>query len=378
VTARPRRWLALAACAVLAGCERTQTQSSPPDDPERVENATAEVGRIRMRQHTRAASLSVDDLIVLGYMERLRLGLGSPFRLMEEVLNDSLLPQHHRSVATLALLDAASHGHGYALDRAALTLLGADPARRPEEAAALHADLIEAAVMGAGDIETGAEAVRLAYRRAAAEHLVDSAAAGVVDLAVAAVRARALARADALQLRGGAALAGVHPEELIVQSRSERRFRVEAPPRDSLPAEARAEAEQQAQFLVRGIRRITSFRREPWPAAVDEMDRSYLTRASARRLSGIVEGMALPPRAPVWKTMERHAAALRKACDTETACRAVERFLERADTEESFAAEYAAAAESAGPAAPLLARAALEVSAALGSGSAPHARPPGR
>jgi len=113
-----RLLLALAACGVLAGaagCEGTQTQSSPPDDPARVENASAEVGRIRMRQHTRPTSLSVDDLVVLGYMERLRLGLGSPFRLMEEVMNDSLLPESHRSIATLALLDAASQGHSYAL-----------------------------------------------------------------------------------------------------------------------------------------------------------------------------------------------------------------------------------------------------------------------
>jgi hypothetical protein len=379
-----RLLLALAACGVLAGaagCEGTQTQSSPPDDPARVENASAEVGRIRMRQHTRPTSLSVDDLVVLGYMERLRLGLGSPFRLMEEVMNDSLLPESHRSIATLALLDAASQGHSYALPRSALALVGVDPANRPDEAAALHADLIEAAVLGADDTETGAEAVRIAYHRAAAEGLVDARALDVVELAIGMVRARALARSDALQLRGGAALEDAHPEELVVQYRAERRFLAEAPPLDSLPAEARPEAERQAQLLVRGIRRVTSFRREPWPPATDEMDRSYLTPASARRLSAITEGMQLPSRAPVWKTMERHAAALREACGTGAACRAVERFLERADTEESFAAEYASAAEAAGPAAPLLARAALEVSAALGPGGSPapiEARPAGR
>jgi len=377
-----RVWLALAACAALAGaagCERTQTQSSPPDDAARVAHATAEVGRLRTRQQAKGSPLSVDDLIVLGYMERLRLGLGSPFRLMEEVLNDSLLSGHHRSIATLALLDATSKGQSHAVDPAALTLLGPDPARRTPEAAALHARLIEAAVLGVDDVETGAEAVRLAYRRAAAEQLVDAGALDVVELAIAALRARALARADALQLRGEAALAEVHPEELVVQSRTERRFRVEAPPRDSLPAQARAEAERQGQLLVRGIRRIASPRREPWPSVADEAGGSYLARASARRLSGIVEGMRLPPREPVRKAMQRHAAALRGACGTDAACRAaVERFLERADTEESFAAEYADTAERAGPAAPLLARAALEVSAALGAGGGPSPPRPGR
>src|SRR5689334_10285956 len=41
---------------------------------------------------TPAESISIADAVAVGYFERLRLGLGSPFRLIDYALNDPLLP----------------------------------------------------------------------------------------------------------------------------------------------------------------------------------------------------------------------------------------------------------------------------------------------
>jgi hypothetical protein len=60
---------------------------------------------------TPAESISVSDAVAGGYLERLRLGLGSPFRLIDYALADSLLTDSVRHLVTYAILQRTLDGN---------------------------------------------------------------------------------------------------------------------------------------------------------------------------------------------------------------------------------------------------------------------------
>ena len=65
-----------------------------------------------------AEPLSAGDVVALGYLERLRLGLGSPFRLIDQALNDPRLDDATRRSTAQALLARTLDGHAYNVDPA--------------------------------------------------------------------------------------------------------------------------------------------------------------------------------------------------------------------------------------------------------------------
>src|SRR5215211_7134005 len=53
---------------------------------------------------TPAESISIADAVAVGYLERLRLGLGSPFRLIDYALADPMLPDSVGHLVAYAVL----------------------------------------------------------------------------------------------------------------------------------------------------------------------------------------------------------------------------------------------------------------------------------
>jgi hypothetical protein len=112
------------------------------------------------------ASVRVTDstaVIAVGYLERLRLGLGGPFRLVELALTDPRLDTATREQLGWALLAATLERRAYEIDPAALDRAGAPGLPAWPGLGKRHLELIEEAVRGAEDPRSGELAVRLAY-----------------------------------------------------------------------------------------------------------------------------------------------------------------------------------------------------------------------
>src|SRR5918999_6577684 len=72
-----------------------------------------------------ARDVPFPDAVVLGYVERLRLCLGSPFRLAEYALHDPRLDSTARQRVAWAVVGLTLQGRGYALEPTALA--GVEP-----------------------------------------------------------------------------------------------------------------------------------------------------------------------------------------------------------------------------------------------------------
>ena len=171
-----------------------------------------------------------DDLqraaIAWGYSERLRLGLESPFRLIEASARDPRLLGDERRTVSWALLARVLRGDTHAVDAAALDLLG--PWENGHSASGeQHVALITFAVANARDPRAGELAVRFAYTLASAERLVDGAAALLAAETAAMIADRELARREAKSVLRSAR--GVDPIEIVRIRRATRALYVERP-----------------------------------------------------------------------------------------------------------------------------------------------------
>ena len=355
---RLRRPLGLAAAALmalLAGCGRGERAPKPLA-------ADAELARawtgVRALAGKDAAALTDTQVVILGYVERLRLGLGSPFRLMDYALQDPRLDPAARTRTAMALLQATREGRAYALDPRALSLMGVDSAGRAPETARMHLALIDHTVATAADARAGELAVRAAYQLAVAERLVTSQSATLAAQAAALARDRAVSRRDAARLLLAADSAARHPLALLREWRAARRFQVEAPTGAARPPHLEVRASAIALPLAGRVRAVALGR------ARMERERVPLARLSvpvARRLTALVRDQNPPPSAPIAVTLDRYAPELRRVFD---GSRAVEQFLARARTEERFAAELARLADGGDPH-PRAALVAMEAAVAL-------------
>jgi hypothetical protein len=356
-----------------------------------------------------ADSLSVaphwDDagVVALGYLERLRLGLGSPFRLAEQAAADPRLPAALGRRTAWALLAATYRGQAFAIDSAAL---GSDPGTLMPGAVAdggWHRTLIDSAVASASTARTGEEAVRIVYALARAEGLVPARVASAALHAAALARDRRLAAADMRQLLD-AARASRNTESsidalmLAREWRSTRRFLSEAPLlSDALTADA-AQAVALAEDLLGRLRRegeAAAWRSSASPAAAvpstepatagadtsrpgvigdsvgapisvagssvlppagaigatpaarrDDPTLGALATPAAQRLAALPSAQVAFPSAPVIVTLGgfRHALAADTLPGTDSTAelrRARARLVARARTEELLAAEWA-------------------------------------
>jgi hypothetical protein len=315
--------LAVLALAALAAC------GSPHDDATPDADWQLERGRSLARAVADLARgpATPEVAIAAGYLERLRLGLGSPFRLMEHTLQDPRLEQHDRERLAWSLLARTADGYGYRADPGALGDRNPDRAER-------HLRRIEGAIRGAADPDVGMLAIRLAYTMAAAEGTITGAYRDRAIAMAALIRDRVVSRRDARRLLRAA---GDHtdPLSLLTVWRVNREFEVERPGTLAPSVEVEREAIALAPRLLVGIReaevgprsgpRVANGRGEPRPV---------LGAEAARRLALISARYDAPPQTPVLLPVRRYW----RLADADGRAG---RFFENAVNEERLAAEYA-------------------------------------
>src|SRR5690606_16232942 len=108
------RTIVLAAVAVLSfACQPARPNAATEAVEISLPAARAYVERLAAKP---AAELSDSEVVVLGYLERARIGLGSPFRLIEFALRDPFLDLEQRQAVAFALLARAREGRTYEID----------------------------------------------------------------------------------------------------------------------------------------------------------------------------------------------------------------------------------------------------------------------
>ena len=291
------------------------------------------IGRQSAREMSPAAVMSAL------YLERLRLGVGSPFRLIDYALRDPLIPEGSRRLLAQAILARAGSGATYASPPEALDLM----ARSPVEGSGLaHRQFMES-VLDASTSPRAAElALRLAYTVGTASGSVSHRASAVALGAIAQARDRTLAMRDVIALLAEARRQRLDPVDLVPLWRAARRFAVERPLEDPPLPEDEREAVRLLPVLAR---RLESLSLTPVPAATARS----LGGAAGAVAAELVARRAAPPQAPVTVTMGGYASFVSGAAGPDEARRARSQFVARVRTEESLVAELARLRGIVGP-----------------------------
>ena len=310
------------------------------------------------------------DAIALGYLERHRLGLGSPWRLIDYALADDRLADSTRHQVAWAILARTIAGDDHERYVDALDyLVPGTPETRAGRGRA-HADLIDSVITEASDPHIGELTLRLAYSIAAAERTAASPGLAVGTHAAALARDRELARRDAVKLIRAAEAASVDPIWLVGGWRSERRFLAERPVLEASSEEAELAAIREVPRVLEAIRRLavvpdTSVRRMRGrerdtragarESSTENVSESLLGSVAAARLAELAAKHGAPPQAPVLLAIRSYRSRLLAAPADEKRTARRERFVARVSNEESLAAEYALLARdgAAGPVADL-------------------------
>jgi hypothetical protein len=233
--------------------------------------------------------------IAWGYSQQLRLGLESPFRLIDAAATDPRLTTADRRTVSWALLSHVLRGESHYVDAAALDQLHA--AGAPGEA---HLDLVEDVIANASDPRAAELAIRLAYTLAAAERRVEGIAPLLVAEAAALVADRELAAREARALLRSAG--NRNPVELIQRRRARREFYVERPVLLAPTAELESAAIALVPELLERIRILHAT-----PSVLDSV--APRNADVATRL--FAAGARVPPDAPLAVTVQRYLPMLR-------------------------------------------------------------------
>lgn len=193
---------------------------------------------------TEEAAAALTDV----YAERLRLGLGSPYRLIDAVMHDERLGDARAQVAR-DLLAQIADGDLYVISPLVFVAAGV-----PSANATAHLELINTIIEGAADPRVGELAVATAYQSAARDSVITPYVAGRAARVAALLRDRRLAQGDAQRLREASRRIAVAPEHLALTWRREKRFSVEQPTLAPLLAGDQREAARLAMLLSGGIR----------------------------------------------------------------------------------------------------------------------------
>jgi hypothetical protein len=287
------------------------------------------------------ASISPAEAVAALYLERLRLGLGSPFRLIEQALRDPALQPIKAGELAEGMLARTMMGDAYSPRPAALDLIhaGADA----PGLGAQHQAIIDSVVASYPDPRVGELAIRLAYRLAAASGAVTRRAPEIATAAAAQSRDRILSMRDARAVFAVADRDSVSRLTLVKLWRYARRFEVERPV--IVPLTTRAERDA-VDALPSLVARIESAGQTTNPFAATA--RSLYSQSTERRrghaLPGRMAAVATrrdqPPQAPIMIAVRGYGALLRNAgSPLDRQARA--RFVDRTSNEETLAAEYA-------------------------------------
>jgi hypothetical protein len=334
--------LVLASATALSGCGRAEHAGLPPDVRRELESGrTALNGWIA---ESRGGMVPADEAVIaLGYAERLRLGMGSPFRLVEMALRDPRLEETTRQQVAWALLSRTYTGDSYEVDAAALDRAGLGHITSWPGLGRHHLRLIENAIVESRDPRGGELAVRLAYQLAAMEGSLPAAAPRFAGRVAALIRDRELARIDASRLLRSAEAVQGDPLRAIGRWRSERWFRVETPPMEALPAEVEREALELAPKLAHALRLLTPRLADVTssrPAAPD-VRQSLLTPRVAVRLGELSDSLNMPPQAPITIAARTYRQEMEQAPWLSAEERVRRTRVVTAGDEERFVAAYA-------------------------------------
>jgi len=284
----------------------------------------------------RPDQVSSGAAVALGYLERQRLGLGSPFRLIDYALRDPRLSDVARQQLGWALLARTLDGAGYVVD----SLVFEPSSGSADVAASWQLGLIEETIARASDPRSGELAVRLAYDLALAERQILPSTHATAVRVAGLLRDRELARRDARALLAAARRSGVSPLTLVPQWRQERLLAVEAPPLAAQDDRVQAEA---LTLEIGAARRLEDGAEQMPNARPVRIAPPPIPEAAAARLAELARSGS-PPMAQVVVTLGAfrrrvmHEAAL---ADDDAASAAAGRFLWRARNDESLAAEHA-------------------------------------
>jgi hypothetical protein len=292
--------LALAALAAACGCNTASAPAVGPDARRELERAGDAATEWITRSRTRV-EVDLQTAVATGYLERLRLGFGSPFRLAEYALNDPRLADTLRTRVAWAILGRTLARDAYqvdpiALDRISLRRVGGMPGT-----GRLHLDLIDGVVRQSGDPRSGELAVRLAYSLAAAAGDLGRAGPDAAVRAAALIRDRELAYDDVTRLLRAAADSSMNALSLMQRWRAERRFDVERPAMAPLDGASELHAMELAPRLAQMIRVLStapSSSRGPLAGTL-RRPASLLGNAAAERLRDAADSLHAPPETPV-------------------------------------------------------------------------------
>jgi hypothetical protein len=294
-----------------------------------------------------AVRLTDPQVVALGYAERARLGLGSPFRLIDYALRDPLLPDTVRQHLAYGLLARTLRGETYAIDPRVLdvgNLFGAAPDRS-------HGDkqlaLVERTLEAAPNAAVGERAIRLGYLLAAAERTVEPGYEQVIAHVGAMVADRRRAREDAARLLRTAARQGEDPLRLLQRWRRDFQFTVEQPP--LTVASVRDEEAEARDGLALALALRTLAQRLSAPVSLVESatppapaNASILAGAVAERLRVLALARDYPAQAPVAVAVDINREGFLSRRDLDDWRQGVrKRFLEEVWNEERLAASAA-------------------------------------
>ena len=269
--------------------------------------------------------------VALGYLERLRLGLGSPFRLAEFALSDPRLDDSTQSRVAWALLARLRRGEAYVIDPSVADAFDS------QSNGASHLELIQRTIESARDPRAGELTVRVAYALAAGEQTITEQSDAIAAQVAALMRDRDLAQADLRDLLRSSDQQHLDPLAELVRRRRARTLTVELPPAEPLDPELQSEALAAVPRLLDSIRVLS---RETSVAPTDPSLASapVLGIGSASRL--IAAGMAQPPEPPVAVTVRTHRSQLTSGESTPEIERARSQFVNGSVNAETLAGEY--------------------------------------
>lgn len=304
----------LLSIAVLLGWATTRPQMSA-DTAGQLARATAYFdSTIVLARRSRPRGVRGDELAIsLGLLERLRVGLGSPFRLVDEALADPRLEPMARDRVAWALLGRLRRGDAYVIDPLALEGWGPWGADGHGATGAAHLALIQHAIDSATDPRAGELAVRLAYLIAAAKGTIASEAVGPAASIAALIRDRDLATADLRDLLADAAERHVDVLQLLTERRTEHAFRVEQPSMAPLSSALRTEAMNAVPALVRALDTLD---RVATASPTDVAEAPVIGTHFAARLREL--GAERPPLAEVVVTLHGYPGNRFQASNEET------------------------------------------------------------
>lgn len=240
--------------------------------------------------------------IAWGYAERLRLGLESPFRLVESAARDTRITPEERRTISWALLSRIVRGESHQVDPAVLDRIGG-PDGRGSVPGEEHVALITDAVVHSPNPRAGELAVRFAYALAQTEGIVGHAGATTVAEVAALVADREIARREAIRI---IRTARTDPIEEVSARRARRLLYVERPALLLPDAALEREAIRLTPILLASLRDLGGSATLPVGDTLTVSDAEQRFARELRRT-----GVQLPPAPALAVTVQRYLPTLR-------------------------------------------------------------------